>query len=159
MILVMIGVISGFGITHICTSDLGFAFFMAIFGGICGGIFALFATIAWSSSTKVYKTKSKYKIASLKNVSGGNFYLGSGSLNGNYYYFFHKEIAFNRYVPERIITNDDVEIIEEARDDGELIILEEYKDDVALMFSFCFPINEKFEFHIPKGSIAHNYQL
>ena len=101
--------------------------------------------------TKVYK----YELMALqtKNEISGNFFLGSGTINDEQYFFayvkyndggirFWKCETYNTWIYEDIINNEIPNVIYTYKNGG--------------FFSSYF---EQYEFHIPKGSILQKFNL
>lgn len=147
--------------------------FGAIGWGFTVGILGLIVGFATASLTgnleKVQKQVSvlkRYQLVALNTDSftRGTFFLGSGYVEGHpVYVFFY--VADGGVRRGQIDATLDIVIKEEDRTDGELLQytcnFDRPKDaprQRLYVGAYC-PEEHRYEFHIPRGSIIHNYRV
>ncbi|MFA6587923.1 MAG: hypothetical protein WCT08_02540 [Patescibacteria group bacterium] len=94
-------------------------------------------------------------------LPSGNFFLGTGQLDAEMYYWFYRRLPEddNCFQVEKLkADNEVIYLYEEDRPDG---VLRKFQSDfVNHSHLFGFPaIKLRFEFHVPRGSIARNFAL
>jgi len=133
---------------------------MFIFVGVMLGL--LIGVLAGNFIPKYKVVSNTVKIVSLRNGDGitGSFFLGSGSIGSEQYYFYYKKVG-NGYQQGKLMADDKVTVFEEERKDGEIRI---YVSNFVSKSYFwvAFPVcmfEPKYEFHIPNGSLKMNFTL
>lgn len=100
-------------------------------------------------------------LATLRSSQGisGSFFLGSGSIGSDMYYFYYESDGGNRYSPRQRRAGGGVYVYEEDRKDASVQIFEwHFKRNWMRFFAFG-PEGETTRFRVPKGSILQGYVL
>lgn len=116
--------------------------------------------VKWSehySSTKLISMKDQ-------NSMYGSFFLGSGQIgNEDYYkYYYEYDGGYKKgtLYPNRLSGRmSEVIIFEEDRKDGELRVFKLEYSEAWHNFIFTETVSLRYEFHIPKGTIARGFEL
>jgi hypothetical protein len=116
--------------------------------------------------TKWSNVYSLTKLVSLKDKDNlnGSFILGSAEISGEHYYtyFYEHKGGFKKTsINQNKLKGSMSEVIifEEDRNDGELRVYNlEYAKEWHNFFGKK-PVDKKYEFHVPKGSITRGFEL
>lgn len=115
-----------------------------------------------------FKTKpvisSRHKLRAIRDKDGisGQFFLGSGAIHGNQYYFYYRINADGSVTPGKVYANGSVRVYEEeGREDAELV---SYKWELIKEWAYviAFPSNTggySYDFHVPKGTIRTGFTM
>jgi len=165
----MITIIMGLVIGAIIGRKLDYndPLFGLISGGLIGGLIGLLiAGLIGPSIPGKYMLEDQFELAALRdNVAmKGNFFLASGSFGEEYYYRFYKKERDGALIPNKIVANRQVRIYEEERTDGVLKIfkmkpVEKTHFNLFGLSTADWCGRKRYEFHIPKGSILHQFEL
>jgi len=140
----------------------------AIWGGIFGAIFGMLGglmliIILGISFPKKYVEVSKTELVAFDDNSAlmGHFFLGSGSINENFYYFFCKKDVLGRIKFEKIsAAYGKIFITEEDRSNGVLIKhKKKFLNKKDHLWGIIVNYELKYEIRIPKGSILRQFNL
>lgn len=135
---------------------LFFAFFSAIAFGIgCG-----FALLIGLTLPKQWIGPESVQLASLRGNDSvnGHFFLGTGSIGTEQYYFFYEE-AGQGYRPGKIKVADNVAIFEEKRLNGEARWYTYRFTNPSFKWIALHTTQYRYEFIIPEGSLKKNFTL
>lgn len=110
-----------------------------------------------ASKKEVIDTTIFIKAIKDNQSSNGNFFLGSGNINGEIYYYYMTCKDDNTQI-KKIKNNDDVYIIETNSEKPKIVFYK--KEFVNPHFKDIMPFyNEKIKIYIPKGSLKTNYNI
>ena len=118
------------------------------------------ALIIGNIPDKYWEETDKIELLSLRNVNGvsGHFFLGSGSIQSEQYYFFHKKSG-DSYQPGTVRADNNVFVHESERQDGAAKVYErKFINQRHTWYALCWP-SEKYEFFIPNGALKRSYKL
>jgi hypothetical protein len=133
--------------------------FTGIIAGVCAGCAALTGLLFASHPVQV----SDKLLIAIRDKDGvtGEFFLGSGVIKSDQYYFYYERMENGGFRPGRIISDSSVHVYEDARSDAKLIEFEWVVDN-PLASLIAFPVNAggySYEFHVPKGTIRTVYSM
>jgi hypothetical protein len=157
VIFIILGIIIGI-VYAIVEQDYYLApLFFAFIAMLFSGFLSLFFTSSWYS----YDFDSKDKLVSLTAAVGtnGSFFLGSGVVDSDLYYYYYIKQG-NQIVPEKIqATDNNVSIIESNDAPKVMHYITGFKH--SYLDAFIFPVYcmDKTVIYIPKGSIKINYHM
>jgi len=125
--------------------------------------FLLFAIIGMPISYKAKQIpieESREKLVTFKdnNNISGSFFLGTGSIEGDLYYYYYKEVGDGRYISGKISSYRCV--INETDEVSPCIV--SYKSEFGNKYwkLFSFPDKHfKSDIYIPKNSIVRGFKL
>jgi len=137
-----------------------------IFGALIGALIGFFLSMFFSAipPTK-YELSKEIELVSLRhgeNSVRGSFFLGCGSVESNPSYIYYVSVGPDIYQMKTIKVTDSVFVYEEDRTDG---VLKVYAKKFAnksynwLSDESLLEGEERYEFHIPKGSILRDFSL
>ena len=111
-----------------------------------------------------YQLSKEIELTSLKNGgmdTGGIFVLGCGTIESKPCYLYYTAVGRNIYQMKSVEITDQAFVYEEDRTNGVLEIYTKIPDGYARWFTFKDFIGggDRYEFHIPKGSIAQIFSL
>lgn len=138
-----------------------------IFGSfVLGALTGLMIAFGIGEPIPVKEFAKEIKLVALKDTSGirGTFFLGSGSVRQEFYYFFYKKEKDGSVTFDKLLARN-VKIYEEERKDGVIKAFEKrpIKKISLSLFGFHHPANgdrdQRYEIHIPKGSIERTFKL
>ncbi len=167
--LAFVGILVGLYFVRKNTVGLGGGFLVV---GVCaffGAMIALMLGIVGNENLpkKWSKEYTSVKLVNMRDQAGtsGSFFLGSGGFSSSSYYTYYREERGGGFKKELLNPNNlagsesEITIFEEARKDGELRIFRlEYAEEWYKFFGKS-PVSQRYEFHIPKGSIARGFVL
>jgi hypothetical protein len=132
-----------------------FAIFPAMFAVIVAMLLGLFVPTN-------YKLVDTIEIYSLQSGTGseGSFILGSGSLGSSHAYYFYTKEESGAFNPESLVDEEDnILIVEEERGDGVIYVYRRVADLPFLgLLTFIFEM-ERYEIHVPIGSLEPGLQF
>lgn len=121
------------------------------------------AAVIGSFMPKQWEQTDQVTLVSLHDEVGvnGRFFLGSGTINSDPYYYYYVGSAESGYSPRKLRANEDVTVFEEERTDGELVVLLQVIDpSLGFWGWFGISIGENhYQFHIPKESLRQSFSL
>lgn len=131
-------------------------------GFLVGGFIWIVIGISAPKIEKIGKTK--HKIAALKDKESvnGNFFLGSGYIQGSMQFFLYEEIKTNQFVLQRFHPSDVVIVEDIIKNDPYYLIKYQIPDPKWKWNGWGMKMNARvngYEIHIPKGTIKHEYNL
>lgn len=104
-----------------------------------------------------------YKLIALRDKDGieGHFFLGTGEVKGDTYYFYYTQLADGGFRPGKVYAGRGVRVYEEERKDATLT---EYTWVLNNSWAWlvAIPVNEggyAADFHVPKGTIRRGYTM
>ena len=129
--------------------------------------FLLCSVLYLQSKTTTTVTTTEVKLVSLRSVDqiNGSFFLGSGSIGVDQYYFFYKDAGNGGYKLDKLRVDDSVTVFEENRQDGRLVRKRcngEFLNRWYYLIGMSRPSSSCLhgvEFHIPQGSLQKRFQL
>jgi len=137
-----------------------------IFGIFIGGLIGLLLSLIFSGIPPTeYQLSQEIQLVSLKdegNIVSGSFFLGCGSVETIPCYFYYTPVGHDIYQMKSVKVTDRVFICEEDRTDGVLKIYAPKFINKAyrwLSDDSFLEGQERYEFHIPKGSIMQKFSL
>ena len=133
--------------------------FSAVILGVCAGAAAL-TGFAFASHAVEVRTES---LAAIRDKDGvqGQFFLGSGIIKSDQYYFYYAKSDDGGFRPGKIFVGQGVRVYEEDRQDAKLTTFE-WVVDAPLAAWVAFPVNSggySYNFHVPKGTIRTGYSM
>jgi hypothetical protein len=133
--------------------------FTGIIAGVCAGCAALTGLLFASHPVQV----SDRSLIAIRDKDGiaGEFFLGSGMIKSDQYYFYYEQMENGGFRPGKIMADSGVRVYEETRSDAKLIEFEWVVDN-PLASWIAFPVNATgylYEFHVPKGTIRTGYSM
>ncbi len=144
------------GDSYIDIADYFFAGFIAL------GVSLPVSMITEAFFSKEYRVANTIALTSLHStdVTHGDFFLGSGTIEGEQYYFYYTKEGLG-FKPGKMKVNDLTTIFEENRQDGLLISYKkEFVNSKAYLFTFGLcDCKYKYEIHIPKGSLKQEFTI
>lgn len=135
-------------------------FALGLFSFIVLVIGSFIAFVLGACFPKYWKLVGTETLVSLRNQTGvsGSFFLGTGTVDSEDYYYYYVGSAEKGYQPSKIEVDGNVTIFEEERADGELkTFSHEFTSDIFSLFGIS--IGKRYEFRIPKGSLVQNFEL
>lgn len=132
-------------------------FIGAIAGAAIASVFGLMAPLE-----PVVRSET-YHLVSLRNNDGvqGSFFLGSGSIGTEQYYFFYQE-AGDGFMPGKVLVDGNVTVYEEDRTNADLVASwTEYRHHPIDNFVIHWNAGSytRYAFHVPRGAIQRNFTL
>ncbi len=135
------------------------AMFTLVVAGVCCGIAGLCGLAFRSHAVEV--GRSSLVAIRDKDGASGEFFLGTGLIKSDQYYFYYERQSDGGFRPGKIFAGDGVRVYEEDRVDAELVRFE-WQVDSVLVFLIAFPVNSggySYDFHVPKGTIRTGYAM
>lgn len=125
----------------------------------CAGIAALLGVFF-----KCHPEKSgSWALVTLRDKDGvkGSFFLGSGTIETQPYFFYYKKNPDGSFQPGKVSASSDVRIYEEDRQDASMV---EWNWELNKPWAYliAFPHNTggyALDFHVPKGTIRTGYTM
>jgi hypothetical protein len=128
-------------------------------GALFGGSISLLVSEGYKDEMVSYHKYNKREIYALQdNINtNGSFFLGSGKIDGEMYYYYYEKLTNGGFKSHKIQSSS-VIVFEDQ--DSTAYIINTYKrlpkDHSAYNWTFRMPGTE---IHVPKGSIVHDYNL
>jgi hypothetical protein len=99
-----------------------------------------------------------------KDGGEGSFFLGSGFISSQPYYFYYEQLKNGGFRPRKIEADDGVTVYEEDRKDAELVTFHWKINYPSWAWIFCMPDSdgsqkETYAFHVPRGTIKTGYSM
>lgn len=143
---------------------IGGMIFAMLFAGAMGAAAGLSEYIG-NRTASVWRECWRANLASIRNadgvqgsISGGIFVL-SGHIGSSEVYYYYTTDCPDRYKPRKHFPNSDTTIIEEERADGEVVQFDTAFRDPS-MYRWAWPNDRlRMDFHIPRGSLAHQFSI
>jgi len=166
MIPVILGFVLGiiFGrklIKNVGIGDVVSVIMTLIAGFIGAGIGIIIAIGIGVFLPSEYVLDNQIEIVALKDNRSieGDFFLGCGSINSEFYYFFYKKEKDGSLTFDKIAANSHTKIYEEERKDGMIEIFEKrFIKESHYIFGVPFD-SPKCKIHVPKGSVLRQFEL
>src|ERR1700722_17570079 len=149
--------------------SLGGYFFMSIFyllicafvALLCGG--AAYGIGELYSSHPVEGEHRQLEVIRDKDGMQGRFFLGSGTIESQPYYFYYQRMEDGGLRPGKLEANHFVTVYEEDRKNAELVVFDWVMSPPWWAWIICAPHSESdgksYEFHVPKGTVKPGYQM
>lgn len=119
-----------------------------------------FGFIVGTAFPKDWIPSPQARLVSLRNADGvnGTFFLGTGSIGTDQYYFYYKEVE-GGYQPGKVLVANNVTVHEENRQDALMQrYVWQFTSSTYEWFGFTWP-HEKYDFYIPQGTLKKNFVL
>lgn len=138
---------------------LFYCFMVAFAAMICGlmayGTGAIFKNVAVEGS--------HHKLIAIRDKDGveGAFFLGSGYINSQPYYFYYERLPDGAFRPGKIRADGSVKVYEEDRPDAELVRFD-WETKARWVWLVAIPHDDEavsYDFHVPKGTIKTGYSM
>jgi hypothetical protein len=106
---------------------------------------------------------SEHVLVALRDKDGvqGTFFLGTGSIKGDTYYFYYYQLSDGGLQADKIYAGDGVRVYEEARQDAKLVTFRwELNEPWAWVISI--PVRDggySYEFYVPTGTIRRGFTM
>lgn len=131
------------------------AFAAMIWGLIAYGIGALFPNEPIEGK--------HHKLVALRDKDGveGTFFLGSGHIQNQPYYFYYERLADGALRPGKLLADEAVRVYEEDRQDAELVRWD-WKTKARWVWLVAIPHDDEalsWDFHVPKGTVKTGYSM
>jgi len=91
----------------------------------------------------------------------GQFFLGSGFIKSDQYYFYYEKMPDGGVRPGKVFAGNGVRIYEEDRSDATLTVFD-WVVDSPLVPLLAFPVHEggrSYNFHVPRGTVRPGYTM
>ena len=143
-------------------------FMAAVMAGIFSVLFGLFpaagiaALIGLAFDTHPAQV-SDDRLVALRDKDGmnGQFFLGTGTIEGDQYFFYYRELSDGGFQAGKVKASSGVRVYEEQREDARIVAFRwELNQDWAWWVSF--PVNTggySYVFHVPVGTIRRGYSM
>lgn len=161
MYIVLIGIVMGiaFGIYTERNEEIGDKVVMAIMGACIGMFSGFMISIIMGGAIlpTEYVLVDESELVALRDNGSveGNFFLGCGSIDKEFYYFFYKKDATNKITFGKLPV-EEVLIIEEHRTDP---TIKEYRKKGKYSRWAVTPSSAKYEIYVPMGTIVNQFKL
>lgn len=107
---------------------------------------------------------SRKKLVAIRDKDGitGQFFLGTGFVRGDQYYFYYRTNSDGSVTPGKVYAGSGVRVYEEDRTDAELV---SYEWQLASKWAWlvAMPIiidaDWSYDFHVPKGTVRTGYTM
>jgi hypothetical protein len=105
------------------------------------------------------------KLVAIRDKDGveGQFYLGSGFISSEPYYFYYESLENGGFRPGKIDADGSVTVYEEDRKDAELVMFDWKITYPAWAWLICLRDEDggrhSYAFHVPKGTIKTGYSM
>ena len=133
-----------------------------LFGLLGLAVGVVIAAIAGYQQPREWHKAKVVTLVSLRNQEGlaGEFFLGSGQIDTQSYYFFFKKLGDGFQLDKQPAT-ESVTVFEEDRKDGELSVYqkESRRFGSAKWYQVQFVECCRYEFHIPRGTIQREFKV
>lgn len=146
----------------------GFDWMMMTLAGCLFSIFPILACIGCAAFVGVWfethpVEASRDKLVSIRDKDGvtGQFFLGSGMIQSEQYYFFYKTNSDGSVTPDRVRAGQGVRVYEEDRTDAELVTYE-WQLNKEWAYLVGMPVNTSgrtYKFHVPKGTVRTGFTM
>lgn len=163
----IVGVILGRNIGRPNTPpDIGNTISGGVFGVLLGAVASLVVTVVIGSflARPVWVRTNVTELVSLRSDDHqikGTFFLGSGSIGDNTWYFYYAKVG-GGYQPKKLVADEKVTIFEDNTKNPSLVQFtkcDHGRFNNRLYFYPIFTDEYKYEFHIPPGAIRRNFIL
>jgi hypothetical protein len=104
-----------------------------------------------------------YKLVAIRDKDGitGQFFLGTGMIQSEQYYFYYKTNSDGSVTPDKVRAGQGVRVYEEDRQDAELVVYE-WQLNQSWAWLVAFPVNSggwSYKFHVPKGTVRTGFTM
>jgi hypothetical protein len=140
------------------TGLFGCVFSGLAFGLLCGG--AILTGLAFSTHPEETSHSTLEAIRDKDGITG-TFFLGSGVIKGDQYYFYYERMQDGGFRPGKVYAGSGVRVYEEDRTDAELVTFK-WELNASWAWLVAFPVNTggySYDFHVPKGTIRTGYTM
>jgi hypothetical protein len=139
-----------------------FYLFNCVFSGIvCFGI-----AYGIGQTFESHKVEGEHSnLVAIRDKDGveGRFFLGSGFISNQPYYFYYESLKDGGFRPGKIEADDSVTVYEEDRTGAELVTFDSKITYPGWAWLICMrdedAINSSYVFHVPKGTIKAGYSM
>jgi hypothetical protein len=133
--------------------------FTLFVAGLCAGAAVLIGLAFDTHSVEI----SRSKLVSIRDKDGisGTFFLGTGQIGSDQYYFYYEQRQDGGFRPGKVKSNDGVRVYEEARQDAELVTFT-WELNKSWAKWVALPINRGgyvYDFHVPQGTIRTGFTM
>ena len=142
---------------------LGFTLFSAVFSLIPLGIAAGCAALTGLAFDTHPEKVSTDHLVAIRDKDGvvGNFFLGSGMIRGDQYYFYYRKNKDGSVTPDKVYAGQGVRVYEEDRADATLDTYE-WKLNKPWAWWVSISVNNggwSYKFYVPKGTVRTGYTM
>ena len=133
--------------------------FGALGGVLVGALLAILLTISLPIYSHLNTTTRSYDLVSIKTDASvsGSFFLGTGSLSGEYYYLFYWEddngIHFAKIPMSLAVIHENNAV------DAKLVMTEKHYQGNDFTLGNNQSGNTSYDFYVPQGSIDHSIDV
>lgn len=132
---------------------------MGMAGAAGAGLAALIGNLFESHAVE----RARRRLVAIRDKDGvaGHFFLGSGFVNSDPYYFYYEQVKDGGFRPGKVRVGQGVRVYEEDRQDAELVEFE-WDVDLKWAWAIAFPSNAggySYDFHVPRGTIRIGYTM
>lgn len=108
--------------------------------------------------------KGRDALVALRDKDGveGQFFLGSGMLEGAPYYFYYAKLPDGGFKPGKVRVSSGVRVYEDSADGVASLISYEWEADLGLAWLIAIPSSTggySYDFHVPKGTIRTGFTM
>lgn len=135
----------------------GIGILMTIIASACYLIVAVIGGLCFDA-TKVYKTE-EIPIVALKdtNRANGNFFIGSGHVDTDLYYYYFTETEDGGKQFEKVDAEE--ALIYDTEKENPHILIESMHHSSGLINFFFVTERQRYSFYIPEGSIDYSFTI
>lgn len=137
-----------------------FTFFLTFFAAIAFAVGLAIASLIGCAIRKKWHDSETAELVSLRDGNGmsGHFFLGTGSIGAQQYYFFYKKIG-EGYQPGKVEVANNVMVYEQERQSGQMkTYIRDFSNPAWNLLAICWT-TERYEFIIQSGSLKKNFVL
>jgi hypothetical protein len=135
----------------VCRYVFGYLFLLSLVSGI------IISCIGYGKYKAIYSEQTLVAIRDKSGVSG-SFFLGSGTIDEQQYYFYYAKLPNGGFIADKILSNG-VTIYEEKRKDA---VLRKYECVFRNKWMRLIAIDSgayEVEFHVPIGTIRRGFSI
>lgn len=130
-----------------------------IVGGICTGIAFAVGTAFDAHAVQ----QASQELVAIRDKDGfqGRFFLGSGVIKGDQYYFYYARLADGGFKPGKVYAGDGCRVYEQNRKDAMLVT---YSWELNKSWAWLVGLptatgGYSYDFYVPKGTIRTGYTM
>lgn len=106
---------------------------------------------------------SEHALIALSDKDGieGQFFLGSGLIKGDQYFFYYRQLNDGGFQADKVYAGSGVRVYEEARQDAKLITFQ-WQLNEPWAFVVSIPVRDggySYEFYVPTGTIRRGFTM
>lgn len=136
---------------------------MLIFAMITAGISLGGAALTGLAFATHPVEKKRVELVAIRDKDGiaGTFFLGSGRIDSDQYYFFYRKLQDGGVQADKVASSKGVRVYEEQRTDAALVSYQ-WEFNQSWAWLFALPVRDgeySFSFHVPTGTIRRGFTM